>query len=195
MRRRAALAFMATLALGLAPGLLGPREGAASPERRTITVPFPQGALQLSLPEGWESNPRLAQDNTVSAFLHPAGMTIGDNIPVWVLIEPRKRTPEQGFETEVRTILMEGVPFGFVARDSLFFKTSDGRRVASYRFQTSEEGWERGLAFLDLPEMILLFRQHAADSASWGGYRDEIDAMLRSLRFLPRQASSKATPR
>jgi hypothetical protein len=159
--------------------------------RTPLTISIPEGALQFQVPDGWESNPRLAEENGVPAFLHPGGMTIGDNIPVWVLIERRERPIGVTFDQSVHTILLEGVPFGFVARDSLAFLTIDGRTIRSYRFNTSEEGWERGLAFLDLPGMTLLFRQHAADSSSWRAYREEIDATLRSMRFLARQTPAR----
>lgn len=181
--RAIALLVAAALCPAAALGEQEDDRGARAP----LTISLPGGAIQLQLPEGWESNPRLAEDNGVPAFLHPGGMTIGDNIPVWVLLEPRSRASHVSFEQSVRTILMEGIPFGFAARDSTSFQTIGGRRLQSYRFRTSEEGWERGLAFLDLPGMTLLFRQHAADSTSWKGYREEIDAMLRSVRFVARQ--------
>jgi hypothetical protein len=66
-------------------------------------------------------------------------------------------------------------------------KTTDGRSLINYRFNPSEEGAERGLAFMETPDGAILFRQHADDAKTWTKHADSIQAILQSVKFLAKQ--------
>jgi hypothetical protein len=168
-------------------GLAGEQAGGPSgdpAERPPISFSLPEGTLFLNLPAGWESNPRLAFDNAAVAFLHPSGMELGQAIPMWILIERRLFVPEQSFDSLVRECLAEGEEHGFTAQDSTTIKTTDDRSLINYRFNPTEEGAERSLAFMKTADGAILFRQNADDAKVWATNEQMIQAIFRSVRFL-----------
>ena len=163
------------------PSSNGPETGSAI--RAPHVWPVPDGVVMLDLPADWERNPRLASDNNARAFLHPTGMEIGQEIPVWIVVKRRLRELRT-FERFTRQCLSEGEARDFFAQDSTVIETVDGRRLINYRFNPTAEGCVRALALLETPEGALLFRQQAQDMQTWEDSRGAMDKILGSLRFL-----------
>jgi hypothetical protein len=162
------------------------QKGAGVPAVRPVTaIPMPpEGVAQLTLPVGWESNPRMAEDNAAPGFLHPSGTPVGKDLPFWVVVDRCPRNMVETFPSLVKRTLEEGKPYGFTLQDSTSFRTSDGRRVSQCIFEPTKEGAKRGLAFVEIPIGAILFRFQAADDKTWDQYRASMDEILRGVRFL-----------
>jgi hypothetical protein len=154
--------------------------------RPSASMAMSDGTLQLSPAPGWELNPRLAKDNGVPGFLHPSGMQQDQTLPAWMLVDRRPRNSKLTFEQTVQACLTEGKVFAYFPADSAVVTSADGRTLATYRFNLGADGSERGLAFLDAPDGIILFRYETVSSDVWKAQQPAFDAMLRSVRFLPK---------
>jgi hypothetical protein len=154
--------------------------------RPSASMQMDDGTLQMTPAPGWEMNPRLAKDNGVPGFLHPTGMQPNQTLPAWVLVDRRTRNPKLTFEATVQACLNEGKVFAYFPADSAVLTTADGRAMPTYRFNLGSDGSERGLAFLDAPDGIVLFRYETVSGDVWKAQQSAFDAMLRSVRFLPK---------
>ena len=159
--------------------------GGAAGLRPPSSWAMTDGTLQMTPAAGWEANPRLAEDNGVIAFIHPSGMKLNQTIPAWILVDRRTRDPNVPFDRVVRACLAEGEVFSYIPADSAKLSTADGRALATYRFNLGADGSERGLAFLEAPSGTILFRYEAVSTEVWGKVLPALEAMLRTVRFLP----------
>jgi len=186
----AAMAVALGTANAAGQGTGGP--GGAAALHPPVSWSTPDGTLQITLPPGWEANPRLAEDNQVIGFLNPTGMQPGQDLPMWILIELRPRSAQISFEDHVRGCLIEGASYGFVVRDSTKITTADGRALRDYTFQPSPEGSERALGFLGTATGSLLFRRQAVSTSIWEKNLPAVEMILRSVRFLPGEAKPES---
>lgn len=165
--------------------------GPGATAQASTSFTMTDGVLQITIPPGWEPNPRLASDNGVVGFIHPSGMKPGDEIPVWLLVERRERSTGLSFDGARRGCLMEGEILNFVPQDSVVTATISGKEIHSYTFQPSPEGWHRGLSFLESPRGMILFRYQALTADVWQSHKAAVEGMLRSIRFLPNATAPK----
>ncbi|MBM3286171.1 MAG: hypothetical protein FJY88_02310 [Candidatus Eisenbacteria bacterium] len=176
--------------LALAEETGGP---AGSLATRTVnTIPTADGAVQITIPPGWEINTRLAEDYVVFAFLHPSGPKLGDEIPVWLIVDRCQRYLAEDFEKLLKRVLLQGAEQGYVLRESASIPTADGRLVTNCAFEPTEDGTERGLALLPSASGAITFRYQCASAEEWKARRPEIEGVLRGLRFFPMQATKEA---
>lgn len=176
------LMLAGTASLAAAQGGAGPQ--AAAGLRPPTQWTAPDGILQASIPQGWESNDRLAGDNGAVGFIHPSGAKLGEELPVWFLVERRPRGANLSFDAARRGVLVEGRVYGFLPTDSTRTETADGHTIVGYRFSPSKEGHERSLAFMETPSGMLLFRAQALSSEVWKNHAPAIQQILKSIRFL-----------
>jgi hypothetical protein len=169
----AAIALAATAASASAAS-------ASEPVRCAVS----DGVIEIPVPPGWESNPRLAEDNAVLAFFDPAGLMAGDDIPIWVIVDRLEREAGTSFPVQARRILEEGKGYGFVPRDSSTVRTADGRTVHAYTFKADADTLHHGLGILESPKGVILIRYQAASEGIWKEQRAAVIAMLKGLRFV-----------
>ncbi len=189
----AAAALVAGAIASIVPASAQDGQGPASTSavRPPTRWTAPDGILQATIPQGWESNDRLAADNGALGFVHPSGMAMGEELPVWLLIERRPRAESVSFDAARRGVMVEGKIYGYVPSDSARTETADGRTLVGYWFPPSEEGHERSLAFLETPSGMLLFRAQAMSSEVWNKHSPTLHQILKSIRFLPPAAETK----
>lgn len=152
---------------------------------RLLTWDAPDGTLIFNVPASWEPNPTLAEDNGALGFLHPAGMVKGQDVPIWILMEYRAREDDVPFHLLLDECLEEGKMFEYYAQDTLVIQTMDDHKIANYHFNPDKDGAERALAFLETPHGAILFRQWSDNADLWKEHTGNIQAMLKSIRFLP----------
>ena len=70
-------------------------------------VPIQGGSIRMTVPAGWEPNPRLAGDNGAVAFLNPTGLTAGMEIPVWIVVDLRPHAVGESGHGENRSVFEE----------------------------------------------------------------------------------------
>ncbi|MBD3163181.1 MAG: hypothetical protein GF346_12010 [Candidatus Eisenbacteria bacterium] len=184
MKKLAIIAWVLVLSTPAATGLAAAEETSAA--EGPLTYECGDGILEVRLPEGWEANPRLASDNMVLAFFHPAGMELDQEIPIWIFVEERSRPGGSSFETWMEEVLDEGAVHDFVVQDSARFETAGGSALYDYRFNASVQGEIRGITFLETPEGALLFRRQADGRGSWEEWGDEALSLVSGVRFVAR---------
>ncbi len=145
--------------------------------------PLPDGVLEIPIPPGWESNPRLAGDNSVLAFLDPAGLKIGEDVPICLTVDRRARDSGASFLDQARSIIDEGKGYGFAPRDSATIRTADGRTVYTYAFRVEGDSLHRGLGILESPQGAILLRYQAATETIWSKDGWAVNAILKGLRL------------
>lgn len=185
----AAVTILALASTASAQSGEGPQ--GTSPMRAPTQWTLPDGLLQTVVPQGWESNDRLASDNGAVGFIHPSGMEMGQELPIWFLIERRPRGANVSFDAARRGAMIEGRIYGFLAADSMRTETADGHTIVGYMFAPSKEGHERSLAFMETPSGMLLFRSQALSGEVWKKHSPAIHQILKSLRFLAPAAGGK----
>jgi len=175
-----AAASVAAVTPAFAAGAATTSTATAEPMRFTVS----DGAVEIAVPAGWESNPRLAKDNDVVGFLNPTGLKLDAQVPIWLIVDQRVRDDGQSFDAQMRAILAEGKGFGYTPKDSTSIRTADGGAIRSFSFRTSTEGLHCGLGFLESPKGTILLRYQSLSEAIWKEQGDQVRTMLRSVKFI-----------
>lgn len=155
----------------------------AAPDEAVLKCTLPDAILTMPIPQGWESNPRLAQDNHVLRFLNPTGMAKGAQVPIWLIVDRDSLPDGSTFANERGRILEEGKGYGFVPSDSAQVQTADRHVVYTYTFKTHADSLHHGLGILESPAGVILLRYQAQSEAIWMKRKAAIVMMLEGLRI------------
>ena len=174
-----AAASVAAVTPAFAAGAATTSTATAEPVRFTVS----DGAVEIAVPAGWESNPRLAKDNEVIGFLNPTGLKPDAEVPIWLIVEQRVRDEGQSSDAQMRAILAEGKGYGYTPKDSTSIKTADGETIRLFSFRTNTEGLHCGLGFMESPKGMVLLRYQSLNEAIWKKQGDQVRAMMRSAKL------------